>query len=256
MNNAITSMGDIDIQPNAYVEGDVHYDEENGELDDKGTVNDPDGIDTSPVEGWPAVDDLIEYYWPYVSGLDPLEYPDDEIDLKDTDTISPSGEALYRVGDLTIKNTGAPEALGTLEGVVYVTGDVEFKQPGNKDYDIYLNGWTIFALGEISIPSERCTLHGPGCIIAVGDIQFQPKMASVDDLTEDDLIFVMSVEGTVTFQPHGEFYGSVAGNVDVGLQPGSSLIWNGPPPSLVFPGADPSAWNVIQQIRTWEINLQ
>ena len=90
----------------------------------------------------------------------------------------------------------------------------------------------------------------------IGDINFQPKMASIDDPDEDDLIFVMSVEGTVNFQPNGDFHGSVAGNVEVNLQPGTSLTWNGPPPTLKYPGAEPSERNVIQAIRTWEISLQ
>jgi len=48
----------------------------------------------------------------------------------------------------------------------------------------------------------------------------------------------------------------IAGAVDVNLQPGCSLTWNGPPPTLKYPGAEPSERNVIQAIRTWEISLQ
>ena len=81
------------------------------------------------------------------------------------------------------------------------------------------------------------------------------RVIGIFDTDPDDFIFVMSVTGTVNFQPQGDFYGSVAGDVNINLQPGSSLFWNGAPPPLKYPGAEPSDRNVIQAIRTWEISV-
>jgi len=259
MDNAITSMSDVGLQPNTTVNGDVQL---NGSFKPDpplGTINDPDGVSYEEIEGWPTADDLHLYYWPDVENLPP--FPDATIDLKDTTEIP----TLYGVGDLTITNTGEIGASATLalDGTVYVTGNLEFKQTGNKDYEIHLNYATIFALGEINFPSDRCTLYGPGCIIAMGDINFQPSMESVDmppdpppPAGDEDFIFVMSVDGFVDFSPRGNFYGSLAGNTEVNLQPGCTLTWNGPPPDLKYPGADPSEKNVISSILTWEIILQ
>jgi cytoskeletal protein CcmA (bactofilin family) len=246
MDNAITSISDVELQPNTDVTGDVHY---NGELVNHGGNIDGDLI-TDPIEGWPTAEQLHDYYWPHVKDLDPpwYEYPNATIDLKDTGSI-PLG--LYRVGDLTITNTGSAGAALQLFGTVYVTGNLEFQQTGNKDYEIHLSGQTIYVEGNIDFPSDRCTVYGDGCIIAVGDIDFQPSMQS----EEDDFVFVMSVEGTVNFQPSGDFYGSIAGNINVNLQPGSNLVWTGPPPTLKYPGSDSSENNVIQAILTWEISL-
>ena len=36
-------------------------------------------------------------------------------------------------------------------------------------------------------------------------------------------IFIMSITGDTFLQPGGDFYGSVAGNVEVQLQPGTSI---------------------------------
>ncbi len=93
-------------------------------------------------------------------------------------------------------------------------------------------------------------MYGDGCIIAVVDIDFQPSMES----EEDDFVFVMSVDGTVSFKPMGGFKGSLAGNVEVNLQPNSSLTWTVPPPTLKYPGSEPDDINVLQ-IRTWKVSL-
>ena len=38
-----------------------------------------------------------------------------------------------------------------------------------------------------------------------------------------DPIFIMSVDGTTTLQPSGDFYGSIAGSVEIDLQPNTSV---------------------------------
>lgn len=78
--------------------------------------------------------------------------------------------------------------------------------------------------GSITTPPQHVTFAGSGCIIAVGDVTFQPNILS----EEGDFIFVVSVEGTVWFSPQGDFHGSVAGDVWVQLQPGTTLTWVDP----------------------------
>jgi len=239
MGNIITSIGDITLQPGAEAIGNVQY---NGELDNKGDINGE--IITDEIEIWPTADQLARFYGEDVEGLEP--YPDGTIDLKDTTIIGP----LYRDGDLNIKNTGN-QTTAELNGTVYVTGNLTFEQPGGpKAYTIDLNGQTIYVEGSITFPAERCTLSGSGCIIAVGDVTFQPSILS----DEDDFIFVMSVEGEVWFSPQGNFFGSVAGSTHVDLQPGSTLEWRELPEGLNAPGVPGSGRNVISAICTWEIS--
>ena len=198
--------------------------------------------DTTDIIGWPTAAQLSDFYWEDVKNEVP--YADGTvIDVKGTDTIGP----LYCEGDLTIQTTKADEG-AILQGTVYVAGDLDFRQTG-KRYDIHLNGQTIYVEGEINIPAGKCHLYGPGCIIAVGDVTFQPNMEG------EEFIFVMSVEGTTNFQPNGDFTGSIAGNVEVNLQPGCTLTWVSPVPDLNYPGADASI-NVISAILTWEIDTQ
>ncbi len=239
MGNTITSIGDITLQPGAEVTGNVQY---NGELDNKGDINGE--IITDEIEIWPTADQLSGFYQDDVKGLEP--YPDDTIDLKDTTIIGP----LYRDGDLNIKNTGG-QVTAELGGTVYVTGNLIFEQPGGaKAYTIDLNGHTIYVEGSIAFPARRCTISGSGCIIAVGDVTFQPSILS----DEDDFIFVMSLEGEIWFSPQGDLYGSVAGFNNVDLQPGSTLEWRELPDGLNAPGVPGSDRNVISAILNWEIS--
>jgi len=242
MGNAITSIGDVILQPDAEVTGNVQY---NGELDNKGDINGE--IITDEIEVWPTAGQLVAFYWEEVEGLE--SYPSNTIDLKNLDEPKSIGP-LYRDGDLYIRNTGSQTTV-ELEGTVYVTGNLIFEQPGGPQaYTIDLNGQTIYVAGSITFPAQRCALSGSGCIIAVGDVTFQPNMLSA----EDDFIFVMSVEGEVWFSPQGDFCGSVAGSTYVDLQPGSTLEWRAPPDGLNAPGVPGSGRNVISAICTWQIS--
>jgi len=199
----------------------------------------PEGsIDYDP-EYWPTADQLAAYFWEDVKDETPFS---GTIDVDDTPII----EALYRDGNLAIDNTGSAGATATLNGTVYVTGDLEFEQPGGgHEYTIDLNGQSIFAGGIICTAPQHITFTGSGCIIAVGDVTFQPAILS----EPGDFIFIMSIEGEVTFQPSGAFYGSVAGDVWVTLQPGSSL-------TLTVPGEGfewPAGGEGVLEIRTYTI---
>jgi len=211
-NNAITSKGDIEIQPGALVDGDVQY---NGTLDNKGTIT-GDEIET-PITGWPTADELSNYYW-----------VDDVISGSSIDISSGTEAAPYLIGpghtsgDLTLTGSGVAELNGTL----YVQGSLTL-MPGTG---IKLNEKTIYAEVDISF-QPGTDLWGPGCVIAVEDIQFQPSLGT----GEEAFILVMSVEGTVNFQPNNDFYGSIAGDVRVSLQPNCTLNTTEPDDDLDYP---------------------
>jgi hypothetical protein len=217
LDNAIISDDTIDIQPNNYIGGDVWLpDEEDLETSPgvtiNGTVKDSDDMMIT----WPTAEQLSTYYMEDVE-----DAPDcgPSIDVQYTNTTGPC----YRQGSLTVDNTGDHATL-TLEGTVYVMGDATFAQAGVHGYTINLNEQTVFAEGNIGFPSNAVTISGSGCIIAVGDINFQPSIAS----DGDDFVLVLSVEGEVGFQPSGNFTGCVAGNVHVQLQPGNEIYWTSP----------------------------
>ena len=88
---------------------------------------------------------------------------------------------------------------------------------------------------------------GPAYTIFNGIIDFSPNI----DSNPDNFLFIMSVEGTVQFNPGSDFYGSIAGNIEVTLQPGVDLTWEDPSgEDLDFPTGSVD----MLDINTWEIN--
>jgi len=219
LDNAIVSQDTITLQPNNMINGDIWLqDEEDLYLGSNvyidGTVRDED--DMSMV--WPTAEQLSTYYLDDVEGAyDPGSF----IDIKDLNpkTIGP----WYREGSLAVDNTGDPATL-VLEGTVYVTGDLTFQQAGSLNYTVNLNGQTIFAEGSISFPSNHVSISGSGCIIAVGNINFQPGIAG----EADDFVLVLSITGETSFHPSGDFTGCIAGDMHVQLQPGCTINWVSP----------------------------
>ena len=202
--NAITSNGTVDVKGN--VTGDIVAADCEG---------DPNCNETQI--NWPSEEQLSAYYWDQVKDLTP--YSDDHIDIATDPIIGP----LYRDGTLDIYNAGSAGKNATLNGTVYVTDDLKIGTT-QHDFTLNLNNQTIYCEGSIYV-GDRCTVTGSGCIIAVGDVYFAPKG---DVGSEGEFVFIMSIEGTVTLQPGGDFYGAVAGNADVALQPGNTLIWTNP----------------------------
>ena len=215
LDNAIVSDDTIEIKPGTTVGGDVWLPDED-DLDNKGDIYGKVKDNDDMTITWPTSEQLSSYYWQDVEGAPD---PGPSIDIKYTKTIGPA----YRSGDLAIDNTG-DEATLVLEDTVYVTGDLEFQQSGSHNYTVNLNGQTIFVEGEIVFPSQHVTISGSGCIIAVGNIDFQPSVAS----GEDDFVLVMSMEGVVEFNPGSDFTGCIAGNVHVQLHPGITANWISP----------------------------
>ncbi|HUW46081.1 MAG TPA: pilus assembly protein PilZ, partial [Dehalococcoidia bacterium] len=126
----------------------------------------------------------------------------------------------------------------------------------NKEMTLNLNGQTIFvASSTVGQPAlwigGKLNIIGPGIILAVGDIYFEPNIP----VGMTDPIFIMSVEGETLLQPGGDFYGSIAGSVEVQLQPGSSI-------SYPAGGFDESELNfligvqmLIFHIASWDVTL-
>jgi len=211
-NNGITSKNDVTIRPGAEVNGDVQY---NGTLDNKGTID--GNTIKAPVEDWPTVDELSQFYW-----------VDDVISGSSIDISSGTEQNPYLIGpghtsgNLTITGTGVAQLNGTL----YVQGSLTL-MPGSA---IMLNVETIYADVDITM-QPGTNLYGPGCVIAAGDVDFQPNLMT----GEEGYIFLMSVEGEVKFQPGNDFYGSVAGDIEVLLQPNAGLYAAEPDPGMEYP---------------------
>jgi len=203
MDNVLTSQGEITLKPGANVT--------------------PSEGDHSPLEyyggGWPETWELEDFYGLQVEDEDP--YPFGTIDLNGVDM---ERGPFYRDGELDIVNTSNTPATLTLTGTMYITGDTLIGKTG-KDFTLDLNDHTIFVASDSSNPKTalwiggKCNIEGPGCIVAIGDIYFEPNIEA--GMTEP--IFIMSITGDSFLQPGGDFYGSIAGNVEVQLQPGTSV---------------------------------
>ncbi|MFC2042201.1 hypothetical protein ACFLTV_01685 [Chloroflexota bacterium] len=247
---AIISNDDVELGPNSHVEGDVLYVDEikpsdpdklNDQID--GThVQDEDGL-----EWWPTdeeIEEMSDWYEGQVEGAPAV--PDGYImqlsgTEDDHDLIGP----LYGEGDLQIKGTGFADITGT----VFVEGNLDISP--TPSCTIYLNGQTIFVRGDITVLPDTAIL-GSGCIIAIGNIDFQPSM------TGDDYILLWSLKGEVWLHPGDVFTGSVVGATMVDLQPNTVINYpeEGPPDGFNFPGYDDDpgyGFGYDLTIETWEI---
>jgi len=162
---------------------------------------------TDTIENWPGAEELSDFYLGQVEGASTCSHPC-------SISASSSKGPLYVDGDLEIKGN----IVVTLTGTVYIEGDLKVNPTPN--ITLNLNGHTIYVKGAIDNFQPGCTIFGSGCIIAEGNIDFQPNIGSSDE----DFVFVMSVLGTSTIQPTGDFYGSVAGDVQVDLH-NARLTW-------------------------------
>ena len=254
---AIVTNDTINIQPHVTVNGSVWLPDE-GDPDkwNKGNITGDIKDSDDVLLTWPTFDQLSEYYLSFVDPQDP--YPYNSVDIDIIKTLGPC----YRDGNLAIDNTADPDTL-VLEGTVYVdNGDLNFNPAGSHNYTIDLSGETIFVDGEIYFAPDTVTVTGSGCIIARGDITFQPSISS----SADDFLLVMSIEGKVTFQPSSDMTGSVVGNVEVDVSPDhpksefsiSWIPWQGQ--ELNFPGVNETSPEDLLvtslRIESWEINPQ
>jgi hypothetical protein len=220
LDNAIVSNDTITLKGDTVVNGDIWLPDEEGLTVDSdvvinGTVKDEG--DMSLV--WPTAEQFSSYYMQEMEGAyDPGGF----IDIKDLNpkTIGP----WYREGSLAVDNTGDSATI-VLEDTIYVAGDLEFIQPGaSRNYTINLNGQAVFVEGDFSLASTSISILGSGCIIVVGDINFQPNIIGDDD----DFVLVMSITGETFFHPSGDFSGCIIGDTHVQLQPHCTINWVSP----------------------------
>ena len=236
-NNVITS-------PNDYItQGPTTLDPDEGE--EHGPVGDYGGP-------WPTAEDLATWYGRDVDKGNP--FPDDELLLTGVD-ISFGPE--YVDSDFYIHSNDNQNETLTLDGTLYITGQTELGGP--KDFTLDLNGNTIFiesdltgggAGGTALWIAGNVTITGSGCIIAMGDINFEPQM----DSSPSDYILILSVEGQTWMHPNGDFYGTLAGNSEVLVQNGEAH-WTDPDDvegGINFPGS--SGGEMIWGIHSWGIN--
>ncbi|UCC60471.1 MAG: hypothetical protein JSV02_01185, partial [Dehalococcoidia bacterium] len=211
----------------------------NEELDNKGDLQ---GNATWGINAWPGVPELISYYLSQVDTGDP--YPFSQIDLVQDETMGP----LYREGTLDIIASVNPGYTLTLDdppgeevfGTFFITDAVDIGKT-DEDFTLDMNNQTIFCSMESESPNDyavdiggKVTLTGSGCIIAVGHVRFMPKV----QMGPDDFIFVMSIIGDLTAQPSGDFFGAMAGAIEVQYQPGSTITWSENSGGLNFPDGD------------------
>jgi len=212
-----------------------------------------------PSLAWPTVDSLSSTYWQDVKDAVPY-YTSEFLDVLDY----PEGIGPFywnNAETVEIRNKGIDGLVLKLNGTVYTTGDTLIGQSGNNDFVLDLNGHALFVSSNSSsetgskalVIGGKCTVQGPGLIIAVGDIKFAPK-ATIGG--EDEPIFILSIDGKALVQPSGTWYGAVAGRTDVN-------IGNGSDPSTMYPEngfgdlAFPrtlAGWTY--SIASWEINPQ
>jgi hypothetical protein len=224
-------------------------------------------------EFWPSSKDLSDWYLEDVEN-EMTYYGDTKIDLKGSDfppgpiyidvnnepVGSPSelGPLYVRDGGLDIINsaTNSPATL-TLGGTLYITGNTFIDGKEKGPLNLNLNKQTIFVESDSTHSenalwiTQKVTIQGPGVIIAVGDIYFAPT-GDVGD--EENPVFILSLEGTVTLQPSGTFYGAIAGNVYVDVSSGHLPTVYYPTEGfgeLNFPGVTPEV-RLIYSIASWK----
>jgi len=230
--SAITSLNNINLQPGTIVDGDVTC---GGILTGGGDVAEGNEVTEGAEIDWPTAEQISEFLRAQVAGLVP--FPDAVIDVDDIPDIGGIRGIgpLYRDGSLAINNSDNNAWTVTLQGTVYVTGDLLIGKT-MKEFTLDLNGHTIYVDSEDDTAAihigGQCTLTGSGAIIARGGIYFAPKLST----SASDYIFLISIEGKVNFQPHGDYFGSVAGDL-VNMQPGGDFLDPGTGgDELNFPG--------------------
>jgi len=202
---------------------------------------------------WPPVEELERFYLGDVE--DAIPYIPSDLDVADYAEIG----AFYRDGMLDIANSGVDDLTLQLDETIYITGDTTIGSTGHS-FTLDLNGHTIFVSSDSTdsqkalIMGGKCTVKGPGVIIAVGDIEFKPE-AQIGEEEGGGPVFILSVLGTTTLQPSGNIYGSIAGSVEVEVQQGEE-------PTITYPegGFDDYDLNflvgvqmLIFHIASWEV---
>jgi hypothetical protein len=173
--HAITSSGSVTTKKSDIIYGGILFEDSYDYNADVRSGDIEQGTVTLPTEAM-----LSAFYWEDVKNLTPYS----------SGTISVSGgtasnpviiPSLYRNGNLSITGNG----YGKLSGTVYVTGKFSVD---DKNSIINLDGKTIYSTyynncsGDAVYFKPGCTVYGPGCIIGVGNVNFQPNLGMGDML--------------------------------------------------------------------------
>ena len=186
---------------------------------------------------WPSAgagnNALQSFYWKQIKqmGLDESPTPGGTI------TLDASSTSMFIDGDVTFTTASEIEPTklaDTAEDeirLIYVDGTVTF-----SNCNVNLNGYTIFSTSALdatdpnsAIAPRAINVHnsaevtGPGALIAIGGINFQPKGENTQ------YIYVMSLNGKVRLAPMNDFVGSVAApDVVVQSGNGANITWADP----------------------------
>jgi len=234
--NVLTSPTFITTKKLDVISGNVQAPIVDGNSDGTILAKLTDGVvNNSAVLGWPTVtatnNPVARFYFHQVSGLPAWTNPMIDISLVSQQGLYASGSPSYTM-----------QGNGTLWGTMYVDGSLII--PNGTTID--LNRQTIFATGNIMV-WPFAVIDGPGAIIAVGTIDFQPHH------TNNQYIYIMSISSVVNFQPNSDFVGSVAGMSFVNLQPNYTIAWADPNGlGLNLPGGAESGTG-IGTIENWMI---
>jgi hypothetical protein len=193
--SAITSAKNVTIQPGTVVTGDVTYGTEDG-LDNKGEIIGEKIYDPDLANNWPSAEYFYNYYYAQVETAPDIA-DGTTINIANYTVANPfslwQGGSAHALGNLNITGKG----WAILDGTLFVEGSLNV-QP---DCTIDLNGHTIFVAypyptpytkGDVAINFQPdSSLVGSGCIIAVGDIIFKPKLGAGDKIigVDDDIGF-------------------------------------------------------------------
>jgi hypothetical protein len=176
--HAITSSGSVTTKSSDVIYGGILFEDSYDYNADVRTGDIEQGTVTLPTEA-----QLSPFYWKDVKDLDPYgesnPYPSGSFSVSGGTPSDPvTIPSLYRDGDLSITGNG----YGRLSGTIYVDGKFSVD---DKNSIIDLNGKTIYATyyepdtcytKNAVYFKPGCTVYGPGCIIGVGSVDFQPNL--------------------------------------------------------------------------------
>jgi hypothetical protein len=212
---AITGQSTVTLKPGTVVEGEVVYGQEGG-IDNKGTIIDTNGDNDGQAEynpdlqdNWPSAAYLTSYYAEQVEDAATVNtgYIINVNGHPATNQYSVwNGGPLHALGNLNISGTG----WARLDGVLFVEGDLQVAQ----NVTVNLNGQTIFTTGTIDF-KPGSTITGSGCIIAVGDIYFAPRLGAGEKfigVEDDSTINGQAPSGTFILT---KFTAEVTGDVQI-----------------------------------------
>lgn len=136
---------------------------------------------------------------------------------------------IYRNGALTIVNTGGAGLVLDLKGSFYITGDTNIGGT-NQNFYLDLNGNVVYvdsatATWALEI-NGKCSVLDSGGFIVRGGLYFAPN----GDTEPTEYILAISFQGTLQVRPGINIYGTLAGDIKIDVQSGSTptVTWVDP----------------------------